>query len=333
MNGVMPTIRPSTEPKIQPYSNALANDNRDMLPHVGGSFALDPAMDPTEQAESVLRHYNIDIPEVIPQTFKISEELGNDKIRAVQREFKKTSDEYYNAITSLPKSAIEDGRPHITSVLDLITNINTNYQKNFGEITKKATAFMEIVNTALGKLSAHIKAGSDGKINISPLEFAKEIDTAIEKYTGKKYTGGNNKDDANAYFGNWAADLSKAEPLHTITDGKEQFQFWKKKLDGQGFTVQQKGNDLVIYPDFKPIIEIYNTIKGVPAEWTGGDTQAQSFQSMQTAMDTQKNAVNNSVSRLLETFRQDNSHFETLTQLLVQLLKDLFQYNTGFANT
>lgn len=59
---------------------------------------------------------------------------------------------------------------------------------------------------------------------------------------------------------------------------------------------------------------------------------AQEFQSMQTAIDSQKNAVNNSVSRLLENFRQDNSHFETLTQLLIQLIKDLGQNNNALIN-
>ncbi|MBO1915923.1 hypothetical protein J4727_04170 [Providencia rettgeri] len=39
-----------------------------------------------------------------------------------------------------------------------------------------------------------------------------------------------------------------------------------------------------------------------------------------------KNAVNSSVSRLLETFRQDNSHFDTLTQLLIKLIQELDQY-------
>ncbi|MEX9941835.1 hypothetical protein AB7Z36_16270 [Providencia rettgeri] len=59
---------------------------------------------------------------------------------------------------------------------------------------------------------------------------------------------------------------------------------------------------------------------------------SQEFQSLQTAIDSQKNAINSSVSRLLETFRQDNSHFETLTQLLIQLYKDLQQYNNGYVN-
>ncbi|HHR5901633.1 TPA: hypothetical protein ACS7XC_002552, partial [Providencia alcalifaciens] len=58
----------------------------------------------------------------------------------------------------------------------------------------------------------------------------------------------------------------------------------------------------------------------------------QQFQSIQTAIDAQKNTVNSSVSRLLETFRQDNSHFETLVQLLIQLMKDLNQHNIGLIN-
>lgn len=59
---------------------------------------------------------------------------------------------------------------------------------------------------------------------------------------------------------------------------------------------------------------------------------AQIFQSFQTAIDAQKNAINSSVSRLLETFRQDNSHFDTLVQLLIQLIKDLNQNNNSLIN-
>ncbi|WP_108478670.1 MULTISPECIES: hypothetical protein [Providencia] len=59
---------------------------------------------------------------------------------------------------------------------------------------------------------------------------------------------------------------------------------------------------------------------------------AQELQSLQTAIDAQKNSVNSSTSRLLETFRQDNSHFETLVQLLIQLIKDLNQNNNSLIN-
>lgn len=126
-----------------------------------------------------------------------------------------------------------------------------------------------------------------------------------------------------------------APPLYTIQAGSNidaEFSFWEKKLSGQGFVVKKSGNEILIYPDFKPIREIYSSIKGSPVEWHGGDMMSQSFQSFQTALDAQKNAVNSSVSRLLETFRQDNSHFETLVQLLIQLIKDLNQNNNSLIN-
>lgn len=127
-----------------------------------------------------------------------------------------------------------------------------------------------------------------------------------------------------------------APPLYTIQAGSNidaEFSFWEKKLSGQGFVVKKgEKNEILIYPDFKPIREIYLSIKGSPVDWDGGDMMSQSFQSLQTAIDAQKNSVNSSTSRLLETFRQDNSHFETLVQLLIQLIKDLNQNNNSLIN-
>ncbi|CQR23527.1 YspD [Yersinia enterocolitica] len=57
---------------------------------------------------------------------------------------------------------------------------------------------------------------------------------------------------------------------------------------------------------------------------------SQSFQSLQTAIDSQKNSVNSSVSQLLERFRQDNSTFETMIQLLTKMTEDLHRYNAGY---
>lgn len=114
--------------------------------------------------------------------------------------------------------------------------------------------------------------------------------------------------------------------------------FWEKKLSGQGFVVKLNKTtspisaSIHIYPDLKPMAEIFAVIKNSPVDWEGSDMSAQSFQSLQTAIDAQKNAVNSSVSRLLETFRQDNSHFETLVQLLIQLIKDLNQNNNSLIN-
>lgn len=62
----------------------------------------------------------------------------------------------------------------------------------------------------------------------------------------------------------------------------------------------------------------------------GSDTNAQAFQSLQSGIDSQKNAIDNSVTQLLEKFRQDNTSFETLIQLLTKMVDDLYRYNMGY---
>ncbi|MEX6156268.1 MULTISPECIES: IpaD/SipD/SspD family type III secretion system needle tip protein [Providencia] len=330
-------------PKMIPSLNKIVDSQISVSPLIlRGEFVPDLTSDIVTQAENILLHYGIKIPEDISlQKFNMPAGLSAEQqfqwtmnsAKLAGLEFKATSDKSSIMMSSIRKTVIEDGRSHITSIYDLIENINNDYQKNFGEITKQATKFMEILNTSLGKMSSFMSPGSDGKIFFKPLNFVKKIDAEIKKYTGIEYTGGENRTDAQAYFGNWKANLDHAEPLKIISGGDKEFVFWQKKLDGQGFIVKKVGSEIKIYPDFKPITEIFNIISGTSVSWTGGDMLTQSFQSMQTGIDSQKNAVNNSISRLLETFRQDNSHFETLTQLLIQLLKDLFQYNAGFANT
>ncbi|EOE5321224.1 MULTISPECIES: hypothetical protein [Providencia] len=135
------------------------------------------------------------------------------------------------------------------------------------------------------------------------------------------------------YFGKWEPDYNKADPLMKIKGSKEEHEFWTKKLTGQGFVIKEIKGELRIYPDLKPIKEMFHAINHSSGKWNeGSDIMSQEFQSLQSAVDSQKNTINSSVSRLLETFRQDNSHFETLTQLLVQLYKDLQQYNNGYVN-
>lgn len=187
---------------------------------------------------------------------------------------------------------------------------------------------MQDMNTALGKMSSHIKAGSDGKIHFKPEALLKDIDEVAQKYSGVAYSGSG----AGAYFGQWEVDLNKATPLVSMRGSQKEFEFWEKKLSGQGFIVKYQHGDIKVFPDMKPIKEIYKTITNSSASWDGSDIAASELQSIQTAIDAQKNAVNSSVSRLLETFRQDNSHFETLVQLLIQLIKDLNQNNNSLIN-
>ncbi|EPQ5228817.1 hypothetical protein LN149_001906 [Providencia stuartii] len=136
------------------------------------------------------------------------------------------------------------------------------------------------------------------------------------------------------YFGKWKPDFDNAKPLMEIKGTEQEYAFWEKKLSGQGFIIERMNGKLCVFPDLKPVKEIFYALNHSSATWDkdGSDISSQEFQSLQTAIDSQKNAINSSVSRLLETFRQDNSHFETLTQLLIQLYKDLQQYNNGYVN-
>ncbi|WP_272540047.1 hypothetical protein [Providencia sp. PROV191] len=135
------------------------------------------------------------------------------------------------------------------------------------------------------------------------------------------------------YYGGWSPNLDNAKPLMEVKGTTQEYEFWEKKLTDQGFVTKRVNGKLCIYPDLKPVKEIFYAINHSSGEWNdGSDISAQEFQSLQSAVENQKNAINSSVSRLLETFRQDNSHFETLTQLLIQLYKDLQQYNNGYVN-
>lgn len=224
---------------------------------------------------------------------------------------------------------LEDGRSHINGLTGLIDNIHTDYQKKYGELVKASTQYMQDMNMALGTISRHISAGGDNKIHFIPGKYLASIDKILSKYTNKHYP-----DDGGygSYFNNWNVKYEETNELLSIDFTPEAYTFWKKKLDGQGFVVRKHDQKIQIYPDLEYIQETYKIVRRTSGIWHGSDILSQEFQSLQTAIDSQKNAINSSVSRLLETFRQDNSHFETLTQLLIQLYKDLQQYNNGYVN-
>ncbi|MGJ3354920.1 hypothetical protein [Providencia sp. Je.9.19] len=136
------------------------------------------------------------------------------------------------------------------------------------------------------------------------------------------------------YFGKWKPDFDNAKPLMEIKGTEQEYAFWEKKLQGQGFIVKRMNGALRIFPDLKPVKEIFYALNHSSLKWgdEGSDISPQEFQSLQSIVDSQKGAINSSQSRLLETFRQDNSHFGTLIQLLIQLYKDLQQYNNSYVN-
>lgn len=104
--------------------------------------------------------------------------------RLAQFEFKDSMDKTSNLIASMSAeiTKTEDGRSHIKSIKGLIDNINSNYQKSFGEITKGATKYMETLNKALGLLSTYISAGKDGKIRFDRSKFNNQFMIALKDY-------------------------------------------------------------------------------------------------------------------------------------------------------
>ncbi|MCB5307106.1 hypothetical protein [Yersinia massiliensis] len=153
------------------------------------------------------------------------------------------------------------------------------------------------------------------------------MDNALSKYTGQK-------SGEEAPIKNWAASNSEGESLHTFSGDKHALDFWKKKLE-PGFIVKHGGNNQIsILPNLEPVRNIYKSLIANNGSnnniWTNASMLSQSFQSLQTAIDSQKNSVNSNVSQLLERFRQDNSTFETMIQLLTKMTEDLHRYNAGY---
>ncbi|BBV06640.1 TPA: hypothetical protein ACHWKL_000538 [Providencia stuartii] len=336
MNGVNIVIQPSALASMTPSSATITHDDSVVSPlNLQGTFVPDLELPIEERAEKILQQYGVDYPE--KKNYLISNNMQDHEqilalTRLAQFEFKDSMDKTSNLIASMSAeiTKTEDGRSHIKSIKELIDNINSNYQKSFGEITKGATKYMETLNKALGLLSTYISAGKDGKIHFNRSEFDNQFMIALKDYvipkTGTAWDAWREPvidDDRISNFINPIASISAKEGMAS---------FFKKKLEGQGFIVKEIDGQIKIYPDFNVVKEIKKIVDDVGLNGDG-DLISQAFQSMQTAIDSKKNSVNNSVSRLLEAFRQDNSHFETLTQLLIQLLKDLFQYNAGFANT
>lgn len=336
MNGVNIVIQPSALASMTPSSATITHDDSVVSPlNLQGTFVPDLELPIEERAEKILQQYGVDYPE--KKNYLISNNMQDHEqilalTRLAQFEFKDSMDKTSNLIASMSAeiTKTEDGQSHIKSIKELIDNINSNYQKSFGEITKGATKYMETLNKALGLLSTYISAGKDGKIHFNRSEFDNQFMIALKDYvipkTGTAWDAWREPvidDDRISNFINPIASISAKEGMAS---------FFKKKLEGQGFIVKEIDGQIKIYPDFNVVKEIKKIVDDVGLNGDG-DLISQAFQSMQTAIDSKKNSVNNSVSRLLEAFRQDNSHFETLTQLLIQLLKDLFQYNAGFANT
>ncbi|CRY18517.1 IpaD/SipD/SspD family type III secretion system needle tip protein [Yersinia enterocolitica] len=263
--------------------------------------------------------------------------LGADQVeveaRSLIRTAKQSDDKYQAAMRSIPSATGKDTEWHVTHIepmKDLINSIHGDYQKKYAAINKGATEFMRVTHTALGTISNHIEAGSDGKIGFKLYEFTKSMHEQLQKYVDCSFPE-QNADKMKAFASNWPPSDAKIKPIHDFSGGYKELEFWKKKL-GTGFKVEYKQSSgrIEVYPDLAPITEIYKLLQGTEARWMGSETNAQAFQSLQSGIDSQKNAIDNSVTQLLEKFRQDNTSFETLIQLLTKLVDDLLRYNMGY---
>ncbi|WP_186381381.1 IpaD/SipD/SspD family type III secretion system needle tip protein [Yersinia mollaretii] len=280
---------------------------------------------PSPEADSYSR---VLYPSISPSAEEIQ-----DESRQLHRDLQKSSDHYNKAnANSAARAATVAGDegtpPHIEALESLISTIHGDYQKTYSEINQKAAEFMRDVNTAVGKISDHILAGENGGIFLQTGALFRQIDTALQKYTGQK-SGGNASN-----VKQWAVGNAVAEPIYTFNGDNSALAFWEKKL-GSGFSVVRgQGNEIKILPNLEPIKNIYKSLiennRNNDNVWERARMSSQAFQTLQSSIDSQKNTVNSSVSQLLERFRQDNSTFETLIQLLTKMTEDLHRYNTGY---
>lgn len=341
----------------RPSINALVTNNpNNALPMESlavkwPAFTVDqPQNDPYAWAQQVAEIYADNLEPSARGALLASPKLPVDmelEVRALSRQVKSSSDAYQAAQTELAaeKELAEakglrsqkntQGTPgHIKALESMISNINGNYQKTYADINQKAAEYMKDVNTAVGKISDNIKSGKEGKIKFEIMEFINDMNSTFSKYTKYQPTTSTDNNVLSAEYNNWSPNEDDTIAIHTFKGDEEVKNFWEKKL-GDGFIVKQSADkkEVLILPNLDPIRNIYSSVAKSPASWAKGDGRdisSQAFQSLQAAIDSQKNTVNSSVSQLLERFRQDNSTFETLIQLLVQITKDLYQYNQGY---
>ncbi|HHA0034244.1 TPA: IpaD/SipD/SspD family type III secretion system needle tip protein [Yersinia enterocolitica] len=255
--------------------------------------------------------------------------------RQLQRDFKLSDDDYMSMGRRLSRANTGQTTtpPHINALEDLIESIHGDYQQTYAKINEKAAEFMKDANTAIGKLSGYIEAGSDGKIYFTGYSFMNDMIKTLGKYINFGATN-----PPASYFKDWAEGNSPALPIHTFNGDDKALNFWQRKL-GDGFVVQRGADQKIeILPSLGPIKNIIKTVhtSGAyhqstgSADWNKYAMSSQVFQSLQTAIDSQKNSINSGISQLLEKFRQDNSTFETMIQLLTKMTEDLHRYNAGY---
>ncbi|UBX50528.1 hypothetical protein LDO51_07020 [Providencia alcalifaciens] len=346
MMEITSTINHVRQTNLQSAAQATDNQTR-TASHIGEALSFDPQADAFQQADQAFRQLGYDVAETSFREETVSSDL--DKIKVQYRSMMMASKHSADLYKHIPEP-VDDGRAHIDGLKEMIDNIHSGYQKNYGEVVKAATKYMEAVNSGLGKMSTHLEGASEGKIKLFKYRMINSMNDAVSGYfknTGNppsiSLLSSPNTDTSHMKIlkkmfegypsGDQSVMLNYLVPLASFDAKGNSGEFWKKKLSGQGFVVIEYKNQIHIYPDMAPLKKIYDSMNELNgAEYGEIAISSQIFQSFQTAVDSHKNTTNSSVSRLLETFRQDNSHFDTLVQLLIQLIKDLNQNNNSLIN-
>lgn len=308
-----------------------------VLNHYQSLFDIEP--DPSSQ--DVFRVNLSEAGDIEYQSRQLHRELrqNTDKMASVKKDMKTAVAEYLKVPgrTGLARGApaTDDGShgspPHIDALNKLIGIIHDGYQDVYSKIIQAASEFMKEFDAAIGTMSDSIDPGDNGQVRFTIKEFGRALEAAMAPYT----TFPTVPDKSESEFERWSDNDNYTKPIFTFEGDKAALRFWENKL-GSGFIVRRDGfGKIHIYPNLAPIRDIFKRLcKSSPA-WNpsdpkGDDMSAAAFQALQAAIDSDKSTVNNGVSQLLEKFRQDNSTFETLLQLLTKLTEDLHRYNAGY---
>lgn len=134
----------------------------DSIPPIMEGGTLDVHADPYQQAMEYAKQFGQPINHTYFREESVNPSLDKikGKMQAAMREFNHSED-LVHALSRTKRSlpvTVEDGRAHIHALNDVINNIHSGYQKQYGELVKSSTKFMQEINTAIGNSNNLIAA-------------------------------------------------------------------------------------------------------------------------------------------------------------------------------
>lgn len=333
----------------QMLQGSRKNDSREKFDYPGVPLFDMPSSenDPYLFAEQMSKTHYQPLLGVEPDSFSrgfsrlMSSDAGEIELdsRQLHRSLKQSTDrmmsvmnEMKSAVAGYKKADNERGTPpHIDALNKLIQIINKNYQNVYSKINEAAAKFMQDINEALGKMSDYISAGSDGKVKFKTNEFFDSLAEVFNRYSDDTVKSNFDKGTVN-FDENWVPKEDWTKPIYSFEGDDKALEFWQKKLGGGFIARRGAGNTIEIIPNLASLGDIFQRLRPLMVKDADSWPQLspQAFQALQTAIDSDKSTINNSLSQLLERFRQDNSSFETLLQLLTKVTEDLHRYNAGY---